>query len=57
MSFGLYKDFLINRVLAKALYLALALRDNIREKYRSSILLKRGILITACRVNAVAVTI
>jgi hypothetical protein len=55
MSFGLRKDFLINRVLAKALYLALASRDNMRGKHRSSTLLKRGILVTACRVDAVAV--
>jgi len=57
MSFGLYKDFLINRVLAKALYLALASRDNMRGKHRSSTLLKRGVLVTTYRVNIVTVTI
>lgn len=54
---GLYKDFLRNRVLVEALYLALASRDNIGGKYRSSILLKRGIPITTYRVNVVIVTI
>jgi hypothetical protein len=53
----LYKDFLKGGVLIKALYLALASKGIRGRKHKSSILLKKGILIAAYKVNAIAVAI
>ena len=57
MSFGLALGLPRNRVLAEALYLALASRDNMGGKHRSNTLLKREDTCDRLQGDAVAVAI